>query len=253
MNSAWIGNSSASCALTVLLLPFVLAGCDLFGKETRIDEDIQAFVEAESLPEAQRPEIGFADAEADVTAFRVDFGPGCDCPSGCFYSTAFGLQFRDRIGWMEVTQAFCLRDSLRIEQNRFDLRPRDSVLFSTTFRERFRREATVDDANDVQAPVYEVFLDMLATDEDTPRETLLELARLLQDVYRPGLGYALLENPVVRSSTPILEVLAGLPDEGGYRGVRDRARGLLDQLSEGGGGVGAAFPSRSRKTGKGGQ
>lgn len=233
MNWSSNGVSWTGCVFTTLLCTFFLVGCDLFGSENQVAEDIQAFVNAESLPEAQRPKIVFEDAEADVTAFQVQFGPGCDCPSGCFYSRAYGLQLGDRIGWMNVEQAFCLRDSLRVEQNRFDVRTEDSILFRTDFRERFRRAATTDDQNDVQAPVYEVFLDMLAKDEDTPSETLLRLAELLREEYRPGLGNSLLENPVVQSSKPILEVLASLPADGGYQEVRDRAQELLEQLSDG--------------------
>ncbi len=221
---------TALLSVTVLIVA-PLTGCDIWGGGSEIDEDIKSFVEAESLPEAQRPEIGFEDSEADVAAFHVDFGPGCDCPSGCFYSTAYGLQFRDRIGWMTVESAFCLEDSVQVNEGYFDLQSRDSTLFSSDLRKRLREAVTTDEANDVQAPVYEVFLNMLAKDKATPSETLLDLARLLQDSYRPGVGYALLENPTVRSSRPVLEILASLPDNGGYKGVRDRAQSLLDQLS----------------------
>lgn len=231
MRRSWTRTPVATYLLTALLCTCILSGCDLFGDEDQIDEDIKAFVEAESLPEAQRPEIGFEDSETDVMAFHVDFGPGCDCPSGCFHSTAYGLQFRDRIGWMTVDPAFCLEDSVQVEGDYFDLQPGDSTLFSSDLRKRLRKAVTSDEANDVQAPVYEVFLNMLAKDEDTPTGTLLGLARLLQDSYRPGVGYTLLENPAVRSNEPILEELASLPDSGGYRGVRDRAQNLLDQLS----------------------
>lgn len=225
----------ASCrtarSIAIVLTAVLLGGCDIWGGGTKIDEEIRSFVEAESLPEAQRPEIGFEGSEAEVSAFHVDFGPGCDCPSGCFHSTAYGLRFRDRIGWMSVEKAFCLEDSLQVSEGYFDLRSGDSTLFSSQLRRRFREAATTDEANDVQAPVFEVFLNMLAKDEDTPTKTLLDLARLLQGSYRPGVGYALLENPTVRSSRSVLEVLGSLPGTGGYEGVRDRAQDLLDQLS----------------------
>lgn len=218
-------------SLATVLTAVLLGGCDIWGGGPKIDEDIKSFIEAESLPEAQRPEIGFEDSEAEVMAFHVDFGPGCDCPSGCIYGTAYGLQFRDRIGWMSVETEFCLEDSVRVNGDYFDLRSRDSTLFSFDFRKRFREAATTDEANDVQAPVYEVFLNVLAKDKDTPTNTLLDFARLLQDSYRPGVGYALLENPTVRSSRSVLEVLASLPDNGGYKEVQNRAQDLLDQLS----------------------
>jgi hypothetical protein len=214
-----------------MFVSFGLAGCDLFKGAPKIDEDVQAFVERESLPEAQRPEIGFDDSEADVTVFHVKFGPGCDCPSGCFYSTAYGIQYRSRIGWMKVDQKFCIEDSVEVGAGYFDLRGRDSTLFRSDFRGRLREAVTTDEVNDVQAPVYDVFLNMLAKDNDTPSETLLSLAQLLQDDYRPGVGYTLLEHPVVRSSRSILEVLAQLSGTG-YETIRERAQALLDELGD---------------------
>lgn len=226
--------------LPTVLIAVLLVGCDSWGSDPKIDEDIKSFIEAESLPEAQRPEIDFEDAEAGITVFRVDFGPGCDCPSGCFYSTAYGLRFRDRIGWMSVEREFCLEDTVRVSGDHFDPQPRDSTLFSADVRNRLREAVTTDEANDVQAPVYEVFLNMLAKDEDTPVRALLDLARLLQESYRPSVGYALLENPTVRSERSVLEVLASLPDSGGYEGVRERAQDLLGQFSNPASGVGRA-------------
>jgi hypothetical protein len=218
--------------LTAVLLTSVLAGCDLFANEDLIDEDIRAFVNAAALPEAHPPEKVVEDQEAGVTLFSVDFGPGCDCPSGCFYSTAYGLQFRERIGWAKVRRAFCLDDSVDGNLPLFDIQPDDRALFRSDLRDRLREGATVDEANDVQAPAYEVFLNLLAKDADTPAQTLLDLARLLSSTYRPDLGFALLENPTVRSSERGLRVLAGLPGNGGYREVRDRARELLAQITE---------------------
>jgi hypothetical protein len=218
--------------LTAVLLTSVLAGCDLFANEDLIDEDIRAFVNAAALPEAHPPEKVVEDQEAGVTLFSVDFGPGCDCPSGCFYSTAYGLQFRERIGWAKVRRAFCLDDSVDGNLPLFDIQPDDRALFRSDLRDRLREGATVDEANDVQAPAYEVFLNLLAKDADTPAQTLLDLARLLSSTYRPDLGFALLENPTVRSSERGLRVLTGLPGNGGYREVRDRARELLAQITE---------------------
>ena len=218
--------------LTTVLFTLVLAGCDLFANEDPIDEDIRVFVNAASLPEAQPPEKAVEDQETGVPLFSVDFGPGCDCPSGCFYSTAYGLQVRERIGWMKIRRAFCLDDSVDGNLPFFEIQSDDRALFRSDLRERLREGAAVDEANDVQAPAYEVFLNLLVEDADTPGQTLLDLARLLSSTYRPDLGSALLENPTVRSSERVLRVLAGLAGNGGYREVRDRARELLNQITE---------------------
>lgn len=220
---------------TVILLPIFLAalvplGCDLLST-SEVDEDIVAFVEEESLPEAQDPELVFSDSELDASAFWVSFGEARDCPSGCFYSKAYGVKYQDRIGWMGL-DAYGEDDSVATEVSYFDVQPGDSTLFKAEIRARFEKVQEQSDRSYADA-TYDHFLEMLGEDEDTPPSTLLDLARLLKDEYRPWLGRALLENPVVRSSESILEVLAGLSPNGGYKTVRDRARELLDQLSDG--------------------
>jgi hypothetical protein len=214
--------------LTVVLNVGFLSGCDVWGGGSEIDEDVTSFVDAENLPDAQTPQIRFDDSDSEVTAFLVEFGPGCDCPSGCFYSTGWGLAVRDRIGWMAVRQAFCLEDSVRSDATFFEVQPGDSLLFSPDFRDRFRK-ATEEEDPDGHAPIYEVFLQMLGRDEDTPVRTLRALTKLLFDPYLPDLADALIQNPVVRSETAILRRLTELPDARGYRPVKEEAEELLDE------------------------
>ena len=225
-------NASKSAVLAAaVLLVSLMAGCDLFsGASTGIDEDIRTFIQSENLPDPQPPELKFKDEE--VQAFRVAFGPGCDCPSGCFYSTGWGIKVQSRIGWMRVSEAFCLRDSLQDEATLFDVQPRDSTLFSADFRAQFK-SAVEDEAPDGYGPIYEVFLQMLARDADTPVPTLRSLSELLFDEYLPGQAQALIENPTVRSNEPLLERLAALPNQSAYRSVREEAQALLDDIREG--------------------
>ena len=218
----------------LLLITFAVLvplGCDQTMPD--VNEDIAAFVEAERLPESQTPKLVFADEELDASVFWVSFGEARDCPSGCFYSKAYGLRYQGRIGWMGL-DAYGKDDSVTTKASYFDVQPGDSILFKEDIRNRFEEAQEQSDRSYAEA-TYDQFLQMLGGDEDTPPETLLDLARLLKDEYRPELGFALLENPVVRSSEPILEVLAGLPERGGYETVRDRAQELLDQLMNGGG------------------
>jgi hypothetical protein len=194
-----------------------------------VDEDIIAFVEAEFLPESQDPKLVFSDGDLDTSAFWVSFGEARDCPSGCFYSKAYGLAYQGRIGWMGI-DAYGEDDSVTTTVSYFDVQPGDSTLFKKDLRDRFEEAQEQSDRSYADA-TYDHFLDMLAGDKDTPSDTLLELTRLLKDEYRPELGLALLGNPVVRSSRSILEGLASLPKKGGYKTVRERARELLDQLA----------------------
>lgn len=219
-----------SVLLCLLLLALVPLGCDL-SSTSNVDEDIIAFVEAEPLPESQDPEIVFSNGELDARAFWVSFGEARDCPSGCFYSKAYGLKYQGRIGWMGF-EAYGKDDSVRTKVSYFDVQPGDSTLFKKDIRTRFE-EAVEEAESSYNDATYDQFLRMLAGDEDTPSGTLLDLAQLLEDQYRPELGLVLLENPIVRSSEAILEVLAALPENHRYETVRDRAQELLDQLSNG--------------------
>ena len=215
--------------LPIVLLVLAPLGCDL-SSTSGVDEDIVAFVEAEPLPESQTPTVVFSDEELDASAFWVSFGEARDCPSGCFYSKAYGLQFQDRIGWMGF-DAYGRDDSVRTKVSAFDVQPGDSTLVEEGLRNEFE-EALEGADRSVAGATYDHFLQLLAGDEDTPSRTLLDLSRLLEDQYRPELGLVLLDNPVVRSSESILEVLAGLSGDR-YETVRDRAQELLDQLSNG--------------------
>ena len=213
----------------IVLLVLVPLGCDL-SSTSDVDGDIVAFVEAEPLPESQTPTVVFSDEELDASAFWVSFGEARDCPSGCFYSKAYGLKFQNRIGWMGF-DAYGRDDSVKTKVSSFDVQPGDSTLFKKALRTRF--EEVLEEADpSYNDATYDHFLQLLAGDEDTPSSTLLDLAQFLENQYRPDLGLVLLENPVVRSSESILGVLADLSGNR-YETVRDRAQELLDQLSNG--------------------
>ena len=227
-----LASTSTDLALFLALLTgCLLLGCDQWGSSPGIDEDIEAFVDTEPLPEAQRPRLLLQSPGLDVQVFSVSFGEARDCPSGCFYSTAYGLGYRGRIGWMGLN-AYGQDDSVRTSVTRFDVRSRDSILFGERIRRQFSRADERSDRNTAET-AYEVFLEMLATDEDTPHAALLDLARLLHEEFHPRTGRALLSNPTVRTSQSILEVLADLPDRGHYEDLGAQAQALLDQLSDG--------------------
>lgn len=225
-------NASKSAVLaTAVLLVSLMAGCDLFsGTSTGIDEESEHSFNQKicRIPNPQNSNLKTKRykhfglrSDLDVTA-----------PVDVFYSTGWGLKVQDRIGWMRVSEAFCLRDSLQDEVTLFDVQPRDSTLFSADFRAQFK-SAVEDEAPDGYGPIYEVFLQMLARDADTPVPTLRSLTELLFDEYLPGQAQALIENPAVRSNEPLLERLAALPDQSAYRSVREEAQALLDDIREG--------------------
>lgn len=225
-------NPRNAVVLIASLLAVCLLGCERIGGfpgkgDPALDESIEEFVQSEPLGDPQEPELLLTVAEGDVQMFGVAFGQPRDCPAGCFFSRGYGLKFRGRIGWMGL-DAYGGDDSVRTEVTYFDVQPEDSQLFKDTTRAQLEAALT-DDGRTLADPAYDQFLEMLAEDEDTPSDTLLDLAELLHDQYRPATGLALLENSVVRSNETILEVLAGL-SASGYKQVRSQAQDLLDQL-----------------------
>jgi hypothetical protein len=226
-----VSTSTDLALFLVLLAGLLLVGCDPLGTSPGMNEDIETFVDTEPLPDAQRPRLLLQSPDLNVQVFVVSFGEARDCPSGCFYSKAYGLAFRNRIGWMGL-DTYGLDDSVRTSVTRFDVRARDSTLFEEQIRRHFRRAEERSNRQTAES-AYEVFLEMLATDDNTPHRALLNLAHLLHDEFHPGTARALLSNPTVRTSRPILEVLARLPKRGLYQELRDQAQALLDQLQDG--------------------
>ena len=129
---------------SVLLLVFLAAllplGCDQ--TPTGVDDDIASFVESEPLSEAQEPELVFESSEWGIEVFWVSFGEARDCPSGCFYSKAYGLKFQDRIGWMGL-DAYGRDDSVTTRVNYFDVQAGDSILFKNEVRNQHHHSLEV--------------------------------------------------------------------------------------------------------------
>lgn len=219
----------ATILIAAVLAVGLLNSCDIFRGGTEIDEDIKSFVESEDLPEAQTPEVSFSDPNSKTKPFRVSFGEARDCPAGCFYSKAYGVKFRSRIGWMGLVP-YGRDDTVKSKIKFFDVQAGDSTLFDPGFRDRFR-EATKDQDPDGYAPIYEAYLQMLGGDEETPTGTLNSLIDVLFEGYFPDVASALIENPVIRSNETLLERLTELPGDR-YQPIREKAQELLDQMSE---------------------
>ena len=148
------------------LVCFLLFSCEPLGQGPRLNDEITTFVGAEPLPKVQRPRIVFDSDTLNAQVFWVSFGEARDCPSGCFYSKAYGILFRGRIGWMGL-DAYGRDDSVQTEVSYFDPHPGDSLLYGTDIRARFRRVEESTD-NSYVGGAYDAFLEMLAKEEDTP-------------------------------------------------------------------------------------
>lgn len=217
-------------SLFSILLLLLIVGCDAvkFGFH---DKDIEAFMESQQLPDAQKPVFVLMVPDQNFTAFRVSFGPPRDCPSGCFYTQAFGIKYGSRIGWISVNTTWFQDSYLSF----FDVRPDDDYLFSQNVRNRFKEVVKNSKDGSWNQRAYEVFLEMLARDTDTPSEIFLNISELLYREYHPGVASALIKNPVVKTNRLILETLANLPsfnESRFYKQVRKQAQELLNQLGE---------------------
>jgi hypothetical protein len=160
----------------------------------------------------------------DMEVFRVSYGEGLDCPSGCFYSMAVGMHYGDRAGWLGFEDFHEHQpDSSRF----FDFLETDTLLFDADTWFTMMLESW--------SACFDMLLPALAHDEQTSRNALLMLSTLIYSHESLEIAEYLVANPTVMSDAEILGILAGLPvirwDV--YAEVRSRAQELLDDFSAG--------------------
>lgn len=160
-----------------------------------VEDRIARFLASQDLPAVHGFDELLVEPSIDLVLFRVRYGETTECSrGGCVRPSAFGLTIGERIGWVEVPAAF------PADAPRFDIRPDDSFLFDQEFLVRVRSAG--EDA-------YVAVRLMLARDPDTPEPTLALVAgSLAHGGGPPEIGLALLENPNVAESRPVLEALA---------------------------------------------
>lgn len=181
--------------------------------------DIGRFLQEEPLPDIRDYREVFADPSRDVLFFEVGYGEAQDCPSGCFYFQAVSLRLGDRIGWVWIDGGYTVPDPDALTV--FDFQSTDGALFD---------EPVLLGLRAASRDVYSRFRFYAAGHPGTPETGLVALAHTLELDPWPTVGWALLENPTVRASRPVLQVLADLPDEPGLTSIREEAQELLDQI-----------------------
>ena len=192
------------------------------GPPPDVPADVRSFVTTEGLPDLRSIEIRYT-GDNQTLLFQVSYGSVHDCPSGCFYSSALGLRLNKKTGWIRFDDLEGLK--LRDFQH-FEVEKSDTPLFDTSFWAELKQ------ADDYAH--WSALIPMLAADTDTPPDALLEIARLLHGYISGNIVWNLLDNPNVRESREILEVLSDLPRFSGdpYESARQRARELLEDLAE---------------------
>ncbi|MDX1660962.1 MAG: hypothetical protein R3326_04150 [Gemmatimonadota bacterium] len=152
----------------------------------------RAFIEAEGLPGVRWYSDVLSYPERDLLLFGVEYGERHDTPVGPAYETAYGLVVEDRVGWVVPPRV------LGKSGTRFDVLPRDAGILDQAFLGAVR---------DVSVSAYDPVRILLAGDPDSTEETLGFIARSLARGGSVAIGEALLENPTVRASYPVLSAL----------------------------------------------
>jgi hypothetical protein len=184
----------------------------------RPPSDILAFVRSQSLAGLRAVVLEFSLTDEDGLVFWAEYGSPHDCPAGCFYSRAYGLQYGGRIGWVRVADYEGI-DVTALDY--FDVMADDDGLFTDA---AWARAAEEDEWF-----LWAAFLPMLAADIDTPAETAHRMAALLSGWISPQLASLLLDRAVAAGDGDLLQILACLPVFQGdaYGWVRERAREAL--------------------------
>lgn len=182
--------------------------------------DLDIFVSNANFPEQQDTRIILENTENGVKIFSVKYGAPQDCPSGCFYSMALGIQNNDKFGWIIIEDYDNIGTSnLPI----YDFNGKDEYLYTEEFFNEFKESYDWGYQNG--------FLPLVAKDVDTSNGTLLRIANGLSSYIQPSLAKALLENEEVQSNKEILTIISSLPVFSGdaYSEVRKDAQDLIDQ------------------------
>ena len=180
-----------------------------------VPPEVTSFVQSQDLPKTQEIKIVLDISQENLTVFKVSYGEAHDCPSGCFYSIAFGLMNQIKIAWIRIEDYDTNDLSHAIYYN---LDSTETFLFSRVFW---------DQLNEADSYIYHyAYLPLLAPDEDVPIESLQRIAEYLYTFIDDHLASLLLLNPKVQTNRPILTLLANLPVFQGdaYRAVREKAR-----------------------------
>ena len=199
----------------VPLLLLGLAGCedDPANSDPPVPAPIRAFVESENLPQLRNIHLDVAIPEHNLNLFSAEYGEAQDCPSGCFYSLGFGIDYNSAIGWM----GFANSRGVPATPTLYDVRAEDAALFDAGVWTRIEAEQTWQ--------FWNVFLPLLARESDTPEEALLRIAARLPTLAVTNIATELLANPNITIYPDVLQILACLPDV--YATQRQQARDLL--------------------------
>src|SRR3954468_4637980 len=176
--------------LRVLSVAVVAAGCrQTVAPDLRsLPGDVSELVS--QLPKLRTASTVFEFPEHGFLLFTASYGEPQDCPSGCFYSTAWGIKYAGRIGWIYGAPTM---------SSFYDVRTSDSFLFDETLWDRMEKEW-----------VGAEFRIVLASDSDTPITALERLATRLPEDGWPFLADLLVDVAQRRDARHVAEIISTL-------------------------------------------
>lgn len=193
-----------------------------------LDSAARSLIVAMRFPKL-RDSVGlYRDSSHGLLLFSTSFGEPQDCPSGCFYSSALGISYRGRAGWLVVNAYDDTATPVRAAGRMFETTDDDAYLFSLFLGPTEPRFGAADSF------IRPVLLSNLLHSPVVPRALLQRKIDSLFGNLDQYMANLLVQLPTVRSDAGLLTSLAFLPNGGPYEGVRASAlsglRALAPQL-----------------------
>ena len=204
-----------------LVLFACLSGCGGGDSPNPVQSQITRYVNAQQLPQMQKLRIVELSDGQTAELFTVAYGPGQDCPSGCFYSYLSGVRNGSKIGFLKFNADYSYGNA-PYGQHSYHFDASDTRLYADSVFDKIKKTSGFS---------YSQFLNTLAVNPDVPVEVLVKVARRVEGTYTAEL---LIANPTVMTSREALTVLASLsqptPYGDVYADIQSRARQLLNNL-----------------------
>ena len=194
-----------------------------------LDAAARSLIAAMRFPKL-RDSVGlYHDRSQGLLIFRTSFGEPQDCPSGCFYSSALGVSYRGRAGWLTVDTYGDTTPRALAAARMFEATDDDAYLFSLFLGPTEPRFGASDWF------IRASLLSNLLHSPVVPRALLQRRIDSLFGQLNQQMANLLLALPTVRRDAGLLTSLSFLPNGGPpYEEVRASAlrslRALAPQL-----------------------
>jgi hypothetical protein len=194
-----------------------------------LDSAARSLIAAMRFPKL-RDSVGlYRDSSHGLLIFSASYGEPQDCPSGCIYSSALGISYRGRAGWLVVDAYVDTATPVRAAARMFEPTRDDAYLFSLFLGPTEPRFGADD---------YFIQLSLLSNLLHSPVVPRALLQRKIDSLFGnldQYMATLLIRLPTVRRDAGLLTSLAFLPNGGPpYEGARVSAlsglRALAPQL-----------------------